>query len=94
MLYDAFCRCESPCENKYRCQLTKEDGVEPIGKIDWFDAVLAAYLYHLGNVAAYRRYVEKWRKAYLARGWELPSALQLEVIQNNLNSLQQSTNKD
>lgn len=61
-----------PCEHgKYLCCMDRmiEDGVEPIGKIDWYDPTAYGMLRYYDLECA-ERYREKWQKAYAARGWE------------------------
>jgi hypothetical protein len=76
------CDCRTKNDNEY-CYKVKEDGVEPIGKIDWFDPFgykamciyneLAALVRSEKAEEMFANYMQRWRAAYAARGWEFPS---------------------
>lgn len=71
MLYDTECKCQPKCDGLI-CKNAKEDGVEPVGKIDWFDPMRASWLRYSPDIVGFNAYLDKWRKAYTARGWDFP----------------------
>ena len=72
MLYHGDQQCDCECHKVVNAVCSKcmiDDGVEPVGMIDWFNPVMYGWLCRENAewAAAYR---DKWQRAYAARGWE------------------------
>ncbi len=59
------------CADQACCKKLKEDGVEPVGKIDWFAPTFYRFVYG-ADQEKFDDYVKRWRNIYAIRGWQFP----------------------
>ena len=65
------CSCQCHRKDGFCIDCFCEDGVVPIGKIDWYDPIHYGWLCNI-NVEGAQQYRNRWEKAYTARGWQSP----------------------